>query len=544
VAGVRVCKSKSFVTGAGYTDDAMLKGRMTRDRSVIATDHICKSFAKRAGAYLEAGGEVDRIYELTAALNDDRWNSAFYYLSQRAKGSTWAGPFADYFRQKEGEDAFPYAEAGHRFVIEHDLGRKPVRVNNCLYKILRNSPHFSSVEAAVVREFEIVGKKVPWPQDSKVFRCVNVVTDELCRRAWNPDGDVAKRVHLCDVRCERPVVAKSRGYDTEMEVFLNAANVKRVETKSPTSMLKLLHDVMHAIQDALDTSLDRKHLAHMYTLIGDIARGRFDECYATDTEEEEEETATDADADDDDELVGCGVDSDSEPPSRKRKDRESDSEAPEPSPAVSPPPLKRGRLDLPTPANVPDEPVGKYRSEAPLLPPNPQDGGGGGGSTHEHTADLYAMCSIRQHNATVFGEAGELAMVDQKLIEVASVVRDMLRHCFDWDDSTIFGVFDDRGSGTMAFTRGGKELFINAAHHPVEETDTSKVAAFYFTTLCHETAHMLGYSGHGEAFASAMGRVVEDRQPQFLSFLMKKHVTDECDSECVLGHQLTCSLHV
>ncbi len=575
VTGVRVCESESFVAGVGYMDDVMLRKHMTRDRSVISTDAIWKSFVTRVRAFLDNGGAVDRIYELTAAVRDGDWN-AFHRLATVGGqvGGTWSDSFAAHFMKLHGADAFPYNEVAHRELIEADLGKTAVRVNRCLYDILCQSKAFAPISEAVAREFIFGSEDRDWRRPSSVYRCAAIVVQNVLDRA----GEVAAhRLLLRDTTCQRRVIAKRSPEDDIMDVYIKSSAVEEIdESGSRRRMRILMHDVMHALQDLDKTYLEREDIAYLYTLIGDISCGRFDEKYGESeveegsTEEEEEEGSAEEDSAeeeegpaDEEEEEGSAEEEEEEGPAEEEEEEEEEGPT-EPGSRKRPVPIsddeeepprpyKRGRLEAPKPESVRKGVTYRAGAQLPPLPPPKKQSEISG---HWHRGNLEAMDTLAQgqYGAVYYKSSAwdhyptrneddilNVIAAQRAYDTTANVVRILLRHVFDWDDSVTFGVYEE-DSPTFAFTRGGTQLFVNAYHF---DTNVKWIENLYtyFSVLCHETTHMLGHDRHDSNFAAAVAEVTAKYQSKLVSYLMALHVSDDCDSTCLVEGKHMCFEH-
>lgn len=573
VAGVRVCTSESFVRGVGYTDDKMLGKNMTRDRSVIGTDHIWDSFVTRVKSFLEKGGTVDRIYQLTAAVKDGDRSCAFHHLASDRSGGTWPNSFAAHFSKLYGGDSFPYNETAHRDLIKDDLGKTPVRVGRCLYDILCKSSIFEPVDEAVANEFVNGGKDRDWPEDSIVYRCAEIVTHEVLKRAGE---DITHQLKLRDTPCKRYVVAQQPQLANCTNVYIKSSIVDQTEASgNPLHMRITLHEIMHEImrelQDLVKTDLDHGDVIYLHTRIGDISRGLFDEKYELEGEERfdeggkggkvednsDSEDFEDSDVSEEFEDAVYTSDSDEES-SSSDSDEESISsdsgsvhveEAPSPRKRSAPDddedeeylrPRKRGRIEPPKPTSVTREMISASKEVAPPPPPNNDV------EDHVHSGDLMVLgaghFTGEEYGAVYYKSSSWKHNPTQRPYDsVASVVRLLLRHVFDWNDSVTFGVYMEN-SKTEAFTLGGTNLFVNA-FYANKHGSWPKNIWYYYSILCHEMTHMSGCRGHDANFANTMTDIVTDYHLKLISYMMTVHVCKDCDANCFAAGKHTCSEH-
>jgi hypothetical protein len=554
VTGVRVCKSESFVRGVGYTDDEMLRKHMTRDRSVISNDSIWDSFVTRVKAFLEQGGSVDRIYELTAAVSDNDWTCAFNRLARDRSGDngTWPDAFAARFKEIHGGDAFPYNEIEHRGLIEADLHKTPIRVGHCLYEILCRSKSFAPVSEAVADEFVFAGANVDWPEESNTHRCADVVVKEVLERAGM---DAEHQLMLRDTTCKRNVIVKKAPAGHFTNVYLKSSLVKKVDVhKDPIPIRVLMHELMHALQDFIPTHLEREDIAYLYSRISDISRGLFDEKYEVEADGSEG-ISSDAGPD-----VGEVVEAYDDDSSSSDEERDGPASRKRPVPDDSGddadsdmPPVKRantnsarnfGDIPDPVPSSVPNAtiPAESPRSSAAATaavidhPTSTMD--------HELIGELTLLEEFTDdRHGAVFYKSSKWELTrdaEYFYVTAAEGVRKLLRDVFGWDDSVKFGVYVE-DSTTHAFTRNS-QLFVNA-FNAREGSRTTDLVWYYFSTLCHEMTHILGYVNHDASFATAVSKVTAKYQPKLISHLMTKHVNGNCDVNCLVKKKHLCSKH-
>lgn len=579
VADVFVCKVYGF-EGFGLSS-MKLKEEMNRDRSSISSWVAQRQLKKSVVAYLTTGKDATRIYD-TIDTND----YAFSNLNDVGDGGEWNKALSAVFIKRH-PNAYPYAnnDAGDRALIERELGLEAVPVGGNLYKTLCGSGVFETVDVAVTRKFVADGRPVEWSDESRTVRDRISGMIQALHEAGGCDEDLADylEIGIRDVKsrfavriCIDDDVLSGDYYRTpanHAKLYLrwDVVNNLTSDGAKPGDFRGVLFEVYGLLMEHNLADLDHESALRFVSRIANFAEGDF---------KSEPEPFCDALEDDSD--VGGGNASPSPTQGRSKRKVSDDSDvgggnAPtqgrgkgkvsdndfgargyhsddDDTDVVCPSPAKRPRVDLgpvtdrklggdfkvPLPASVPNSEV--QRTGALSRPPPSHDDD----VEHGFRGNLALLENGEigtgdEYEAVFYTSSNWMAPPDGGLYhQTARNVRALLHGVFEWDDAITFGVYQEQ-SDTLAFTRNGNQLFVNAYFGA--QSGALDHVWYYFALLCHEITHICGYGAHDVNFANALTRVTMQYQPKLVEYLMVQHTGADCGVDCLVEHKHTCSKH-